>query len=163
MAQLGRTSTGDFLQTAQTFWNANPGVNKFLVDPNCHCFNPQTTQVLNPAAWTDAAGGTFGASAPFYNNYRWQRQPVESMSLGRNFRMGKEGRYNLNLRGEFQNVFNRLFLSAPAVGGGFATINLQRTGLTSYSYVSATYDFIPTPEPSAMSLVGLGLAAHLPK
>ena len=31
--------------------------------------------------------------------------------------MGKEGRYNLNVRAEFQNVFNRLFYSTPAVGG----------------------------------------------
>jgi hypothetical protein len=43
--------------------------------------------------------------------------PAESLSLGRNFRMGKEGRLNLNVRIEFQNVFNRLFYSAPAVGG----------------------------------------------
>jgi hypothetical protein len=31
--------------------------------------------------------------------------------------MGKEGRYNLQVRAEFQNIFNRRFLSAPAVGG----------------------------------------------
>ena len=67
-------------------------------DPNCKCFNPQTTQVLNPAAWTDAPGGTWSTSAPFYNNYRWQRQPAESMSFARNFRIGKEGRYNLQVR-----------------------------------------------------------------
>jgi len=99
-----------------TYWNYVPGVNPLLVDPNCHCFNPQTTLVLNPAAWTDAPGGTFGVSAPFYNNVRWQRQPAESMSFGRNFRMGKEGRYNLSLRAEFQNIFNRVFLSTPSSG-----------------------------------------------
>jgi hypothetical protein len=38
------------------------------------------------------------------------------MSFGRNFRMGKETRYNLQIRAEFQNIFNRLFLSAPATG-----------------------------------------------
>ena len=63
------------------------------------------------------APGQLGVSAPFYNNYRWQRQPAESMSFGRNFRFGKEGRYNSAVRAEFQNIFNRLFLSAPAVGG----------------------------------------------
>jgi hypothetical protein len=102
-----------------TFWNYVPGVNPLKVDPNCGCFNPQTTFILNPAAWTDAAPGTFGSSAPFYNNYRWQRQPAESMSFGRNFRMGKEGRYNLYVRAEFQNIFNRLFLSMPGVNGLF--------------------------------------------
>jgi hypothetical protein len=103
-------------RTAQTFWNRVPGVNLLAVNPNCGCFNPQTTLVLNPAAWTDAPGGTFGVSAPFYSNYRWQRQPAESMSFGRNFRMGKEGKYNLFIRAEFQNIFNRLFLSPPATG-----------------------------------------------
>jgi hypothetical protein len=99
-----------------TFWNRVPGVNPLLVDPNCGCFNPQTSLVLNPKAWTDAPGGTFGTSAPFYDNYRWQRQPAESMSFGRNFRMGKEGRFNLYIRAEFQNIFNRLFLSMPLAG-----------------------------------------------
>ncbi len=110
-AELGRVGA---FGPASTFQNANPGVNPFLVDPNCGCFNPQTTQVLNPAAWTDAAPGQWGVSAPFYNNYRWQRQPAESMSFARNFRVGKEGKYSLQLRIEFQNVFNRLFLSAPS-------------------------------------------------
>ena len=97
-----------------TYFNVNPGQPKLLVDPNCGCFNPQTAQVLNPAAWTDAPGGTFGTSAPFYSGYRWQRQPAESVSLGRNFRMGHEGRYTLQIRAEFTNIFNRMVLSAPS-------------------------------------------------
>jgi hypothetical protein len=103
-------------RASPTFWNYVPGVNPLNVDPNCKCFNPQTTLVLNKNAWTDAPAGTFGVSAPFYSTYRWQRQPAESMSFGRNFRMGPEGRFNLFLRGEFQNIFNRLFLSTPATG-----------------------------------------------
>ena len=111
---LARASSLD--RGSITYWNYVPGVNPLAVDPNCGCFNPQTTLVLNPKAWTDAPAGTFGVSAPFYNNYRWQRQPAESMSFGRNFRMGKEGRYNLAIRAEFQNIFNRLFLSMPLTG-----------------------------------------------
>jgi len=88
-----------------------------ITDPNCGCFNPQTTQALNPKAWQDAPGGTWGTAAPYYNNYRWQRQPAESMSFARNFRMGKEGKYVLQVRGEFQNVFNRLQLPTPTVSG----------------------------------------------
>jgi hypothetical protein len=103
-------------RNAQTFWNYVPGVNPLAVNPNCGCFNPQTTLALNPTAWTDAPGGTFGVSAPFYDNYRWQRQPAESMSFGRNFHFGKEGKYNFFVRAEFQNIFNRLFLSPPAAG-----------------------------------------------
>ena len=43
------------------------------------------------------------------------------MSFGRNFRMGKEGRYNFQIRAEFQNIFNRHFLSMPATGAQGAT------------------------------------------
>jgi hypothetical protein len=96
--------------------NAVPGVNPLLVNPNCGCFNPQTRLVLNPAAWAEPGPGQWGTAAPFYNNVRWQRQPAESMSFGRNFRFGKESRYNFQIRAEFQNIFNRLFLSSPAVG-----------------------------------------------
>jgi hypothetical protein len=97
-----------------TYFNVNPGQQPLLVNPNCGCFNPQTTQVLNPAAWTDAPAGQWGTSAPYYSGYRWQRQPAESLSLARNFRMGKEGKYTLQVRAELYNVFNRLFLSAPS-------------------------------------------------
>jgi hypothetical protein len=107
----------DLERASPTFWNYVPGVNPLAVNPNCGCFNPQTTSALNPKAWTDAPAGTFGVSAPYYNGYRWQRQPGESLSLGRNFRVGKEGRYQVSIRAEFQNIFNRLFLSAPATGG----------------------------------------------
>jgi hypothetical protein len=86
-----------------------------ITDPNCRCFNPQTTQVLNPLAFTDAPGGTWGTAAPYYNNYRWQRQPAESMSFARNFRIGKEGKYVLQVRGEFQNIFNRLYMGTPSL------------------------------------------------
>jgi hypothetical protein len=82
-------------------------VNALAVDPNCECFNPQTVQALNPKAWTDAPAGQFGVSAPFYNSNRGQRQPAEAMSFGRNFRMGPEGKYNLFVRPEFQNIFDR--------------------------------------------------------
>jgi hypothetical protein len=37
------------------------------------------------------------------------------MSFARNFRVGKEGKYNLQIRGEFFNIFNRLYLSAPSL------------------------------------------------
>jgi hypothetical protein len=109
--QLARGGNG-------TFHNRNTSEPLFLVDPNCGCFDPQKAQVLNPKAWTDAPAGTFGSTAPFSNDYRWQRQPQESMSFGRNFRMGAEKRMNLFIRAEFQNVMNRLFLSAPATGAG---------------------------------------------
>src|SRR5579884_1633760 len=142
--QLARASNLD--RGSVTFWNRVPGVDPLAVDPNCHCFNPQTTLALNKNAWTDAPPGTFGTAAPFYNDVRWQRQPAESMSFGRNFRMGKEGRYNLFVRAEFQNIFNRLFLSKPAVGApGFAGSNQPSIGpLTNPATVPTTVNGVYT-------------------
>jgi len=113
-SQLDRGTTA-FGNDGTNYFNLVPGQPLLAVNPNCGCFNPQTAQVLNPAAFTDAPGGTWTTSAPYYSNFRWQRQPAESMSFGRNFRMGREGRYNLQVRAEFQNIFNRLFLAAPSV------------------------------------------------
>jgi len=97
-----------------TFWNRVPGKSFYNFDPNCKCFDPTTQVVLNKDAWVDAPAGTFGTSAPYYNDYRWQRQPAESLSLGRTFGLAKEDRLKLDVRVEFFNVFNRLFLASPS-------------------------------------------------
>ncbi|HEY6339948.1 MAG TPA: TonB-dependent receptor [Bryobacteraceae bacterium] len=119
--QLGRVDSAGYggpptYNFCNNFQNLT-GQPLFTANPNCGCFNPQTTQILNPNAWVDAPGGTWGATAPFYSSYRWQRQPTENASFARNFRVGKEGKYVLQFRAEFFNVFNRLFLSAPSVAG----------------------------------------------
>jgi hypothetical protein len=133
--------------------NRVPGVNPLAVDPNCGCFNPQTTIVLNKAAWTEPAPGQWGTAAPFYNNVRWQRQPAESMSFGRNFRLGKEGRYNFNIRAEFQNIFNRLFLSMPATGNqglgpfGGAAFTTSTSPVTANGVLTGGWGYINTTTP----------------
>jgi hypothetical protein len=91
----------------------------YLQDPNCHCFDPSRTIVLNEAAWTNTPNGSFSPSAAFYNDYRYQRRPQELMSAGRIFRLG-EGR-QLMIRAEFSNIFNRTLMtvagSTAATGG----------------------------------------------
>jgi len=124
-----------------TFENRNSSASLYNVDPNCHCFNPQTTLPLNPAAWTDAPAGTFGTAAAYYNNYRWQRQPQESLSLQRNFPLAKEGRVILSIRAEFYNVFNRVALTPPTVGG-FAGVNSNTAGTLTNGAYTAGYGFI---------------------
>ncbi|HSP69903.1 MAG TPA: TonB-dependent receptor [Bryobacteraceae bacterium] len=109
--QLNRTQNPATFGGGNTFWNRVSGQPLLNFDPNCKCFDPTTQLVLNPAAWSDAPAGTFGTSAPYYNDYRWQRQPAESLSIGRNFRMRE--RMNLQIRAEFQNVLNRVFLANP--------------------------------------------------
>ena len=98
---------------ATTFFNYNQGQQLLQQDPNCKCFDPTTTSVLNRAAWTDAAPGQFGTTAPYLNNYRWQRQPAESLAFGRRFSISEAHRTSLWIRAEFTNIFNRTFLSTP--------------------------------------------------
>jgi hypothetical protein len=97
-----------------TFVNRVPGQPVFLKDPNCHCIDPSTDAVLNPAAWSDPGAGAWGTAAAYYGDYRWQRQPDEQLSLGKTFRFTEHS--NLSVRGEFFNVFNRMRLPGPSSG-----------------------------------------------
>jgi hypothetical protein len=115
-----------------TFQNLVPGQKLLAVDPNCHCFDPTTTLALNPNAFTDAPAGQFGTAAAFYNNYRWQRQPAESISLGRTFRI-KESMF-FNIRGEFYNMFNRVFLTPPSSANPQALTTKNTFGLLTGGY-----------------------------
>lgn len=92
--------------------NRVPGVPLYLVSSlNCHCFDPNTTAVLNPAAWSTPPNGQFGNAAPFYSDFRYARHPNENINLGRTWRF-KE-RMTLNLRVEFSNFLNRTFINNP--------------------------------------------------
>jgi Carboxypeptidase regulatory-like domain/TonB dependent receptor len=105
--------TGAVGTTGGTFMNRVSGQPFFTTDLNCHCFDPSKAFVLNPNAWAPPAAGQWGTAAAYYGDYRYQRRPSESMSLGRNFRIGSEGKYNLQIRAEFSNIFNRLEMSNP--------------------------------------------------
>jgi hypothetical protein len=109
----------------------------FLQDLNCHCFDANTTPVLNPAAWAPPAAGQFGNASPFYTDFRYGRHPSENVNLGRTWRF-KESRMTLNLRVEFSNFMNRTYLNnvtatnpttpitrnaAGQITGGFGWIN----------------------------------------
>ena len=97
-----------------TLENRVPGQPLFLKNPNCHCINPTTDFILNPAAWANPPLGQYGTSSPYYTDYRSARRPVESMNLGRTFRI-REGK-SLEVRAEFFNIFNRLELNGPSTG-----------------------------------------------
>lgn len=102
-----------------TFVNRVPGVPLFTKDLNCHCFDPNTTFLLNPSAWVNPPLGQWGTAAAYYNDYRQQRRPSENLSLARNFRFRE--RFNLQIRAEFTNVFNRAELGNPTNTNAFAT------------------------------------------
>ncbi len=97
--------------TAISFANRVPGEPLFTHDLNCRCFDPNTTFVLNPKAWTDPAPGQWGTAAPYYSDYRGRRRPQENFAIGRVFRI-KE-RASLSIRAEFTDTFNRTLLPAP--------------------------------------------------
>jgi hypothetical protein len=93
-----------------TFFNRIPGQPLFLENLNCHCIDPSKELVLNPAAWSDPAPGQFGGQ-PYYNDYRFERRPTESLSLGRSFRIREA--MALEFRMEAFNVFNRTEMNDP--------------------------------------------------
>jgi hypothetical protein len=55
---------------------------------------------------------------------------------------------SLNVRVEFQNIFNRVFYSAPAVGAGFGVATTTTTTPVSYNNpggaLSSGYGFVNT-------------------
>jgi hypothetical protein len=105
-----------------TFFNRVPGVPIFTHDLNCHCFDPNKTFVLNPAAWTNPTAGQFGTAAEYYDDYRYQRRPTENINFGRTFRFGGEQRrMTLNIRAEFINIFNRTQMNNPTSTNALAT------------------------------------------
>jgi len=94
-----------------TYFNRVPGKPLFLKDLNCHCIDPNKDLVLNPAAWADPDPGQWGTSAPYYNDFRYERRPNEQLSLGRIFRI-REG-MSFQIRAEFFNPFNRTYMNDP--------------------------------------------------
>lgn len=90
--------------------NYVPGQPCLAVNPNSH-FDPTKTLVLNPNAWSNQTTETFGDAAPYYSNCRWQRQPAESLSLGRVFRIREK--LQLLIQAQFFNVFNRVQYPMP--------------------------------------------------
>jgi hypothetical protein len=120
-----------------TFANRVEGQPLFTKDPNCHCVDPNTDFILNPNAWTDPPAGQFSTGAAYYNDYRQQRRPGESMSLGRTFRF-KEG-VTLNIRADFQNVFNRTEMNSPTSTNAKATQTRSSSGLpiSGFGYINS--------------------------
>jgi hypothetical protein len=101
-----------------------------LVDPNSHDWDPTQTLTLNKAAWADVGPGEFGTSAPYYNDFRWQRQPSESLSLGRSFPIKEKTTFSVRI--ELQNVFNRMRVPIPGGFGPAAGNLINPDALTTY-------------------------------
>ena len=98
------------------------------------------------------------AAGNFIKSFRAPRTPEENANFGRNFRI-KE-RMNLQIRGEFVNIFNRTLLPSPittnpqnapaknALGiytSGFGIINTYLTPNTAYALPSQSSAFYLQP------------------
>jgi hypothetical protein len=148
-SQLRRTDNPANWGGSGTFWNRVPGQPLFLVDPNSNDWDPTKQLVQNPAAWTDTPAGQFSKGSPYYSDYRWRREPSESLSLGRQFPIGnREFPATLSIRIELQNVFNRSYRSAPSTISTPSSItqylNPIAPGSTTLGALSAGYGFINT-------------------
>ena len=108
-----------------TFFNRIPGQPLFLKSLNCGCIDPNKQLVLNSAAWSDPAPGQFGGQ-PFYNDYRYQRRPTESLSLGRSFRIRESMAFEIRM--EAFNVFNRTQMNDPDGSNALLTPTLDSHG-----------------------------------
>jgi hypothetical protein len=117
-----------------TFENRVPGVPLYTQDLNCHCFDPSKTFVLNPAAWSEPGPLQFGSAAAYYTDYRYERHPVENVSLGRRFNVRE--RMNIQIRMEFTNIFNRTYIPNPSSTGGSVAPQLRNatTGQTTSGF-----------------------------
>jgi hypothetical protein len=119
-----------------------PGQPLFLQDLNCHCFDPTKTLVLNPKAWVDPPAGQFGTAAAYYSDYRQQRRPTENLAFGRVFRITE--RANVQIRAEFQNIFNRTEINNPTSTNAASTaLTSPTTGLytSGFGYISTANVF----------------------
>jgi len=142
------------LRNVATLSNANrvPGQPLFTQELNCHCFDPAKTFVLNPAAWSDPAPGQWGTGAAYYNDYRFQRRPNETLSVGRIFRMTEKA--NLNIRIEFSNAFNRAQMPNPTSTNAKQTQTCVGGPCTTGSVASAGFGFINTAGVAATTTTG---------
>ena len=129
-----------------TFADRVPGVPLFTVDPNCHCYDPNKTFLLNPAAWTNPPAGQYGTSAAFYGDYRTQRRPSENMNLGRTWRLKRESAMTLNIRIEFYNIFNRAYWGNPSATNFQMPQTLQKAAPTTGNAASG-FGFMNTLTP----------------
>jgi hypothetical protein len=143
-AQLKKNADGSYMNPWSVNWIDNDGKQRTdPIDINCHCFDPTKNQVLNPAAWENIPDGQWGADQSSLRFFRGTRIPAENANFSRNFRI-KE-RVSLNVRIEFNNIFNRMQLPNPSVAGNFAAAPTrfttgQNTGLFSQGF--GTYNVL---------------------
>jgi Carboxypeptidase regulatory-like domain/TonB dependent receptor-like, beta-barrel len=122
-AQLKKGTDGNSMNPWSVDWTDYSGTHHTdPIDINCHCFDPTKTVVLNPSAWENVPNGQFAADTSTLRFYRGFRTPTENANFSRNFRITE--RVQLNVRVEFNNIFNRLQYGSLTNGTGLTPFNL---------------------------------------
>jgi hypothetical protein len=127
----GWTLDGDFHYSTGTpisvhSLNNYPGFNSIYVDltPGCKLTNgsPKLGQVwLNKTCFADPAANQLGTAGNYQAQVRNPGTATEDLALHKILSVGADKRYNLTLRIEFFNVFNRDALGGPDTNKADAT------------------------------------------
>ena len=150
-AQLNKNADGSYMNPWSVDWTDYSGTHHTdPLDINCHCFDPTKTQVLNPLAWSNVPDGQFANDLSALRFFRGFRNPTENVNLSRNFRI-REG-MSLNIRAEFNNVFNRMKYSQLTNGansgaiflGNFTAAPTLQTGKNAGLYGGGFGTVVPT-------------------
>jgi Carboxypeptidase regulatory-like domain/TonB dependent receptor-like, beta-barrel len=149
-AQLKQNADGSYMNPWSVDWTDNSGKHRTdPIDINCHCYDATTNVVLNPNAWENIPNGQFGAQQDNLRFFRGIRRPKENVNLSRVFRITE--RVQLNVRAEFNNVFNRLTLPNPSTAGNFAAAPRKFTSGSNKGLYSGGYGtIVPTSGTSGM-------------
>ncbi len=102
-----------------TWANRKKGADLYTEKLDSGKIDPMKNFALNPDAWRDPGAGEFSSSAAYFTDYRFQRRPLEQISLGRSFKLKDTVR--LSLRADFQNIFNRVQMADPDFTNAGAT------------------------------------------
>ena len=128
-----------------TLYNLVPGQSIYAENIDCKCFNTNTTLALNPAAFSDPGAGNWGVTAARLGYYRAARHPSENANFGRNFRF-HEDKYNLQIRAEFTNLFNRWSWPNPTNTPGTPVLKNAQGQLTQgFGFINLTGGAGSTP------------------
>jgi hypothetical protein len=161
------TGTAEFLTTQDLYVKGQPLYTPGVNINNLSTYNPYSTQVLNPAAWaqcpvaTNCGTGTAlgGTTGNYMKDFRGPRNPRENANFGRNFRF-KE-RWNLQIRAEFTNIFNRTLMPQPIATNPQNPVTKNGLGILTSGYgVVDAYQGPNTAGIFAGTTAASGLAAR---
>ncbi len=98
--------------------NSYPGFNAVYVDlvPNCKLTSGKAKlygQYLNPTCFQNPGTAQLGTAGNFLSQVRNPGTATEDLGLHKSVAMGPDQRYNLTVRLEFFNIFNRNALAGP--------------------------------------------------